>query len=336
MTVLVTGAGGFLGGHVVRSLPGRGHDVRAMIRSGGADLEQLDRVEIARGDLRDGESLRELLAGVDAVVHLAAAVGGDADAQFATTVGGTERLLAAMAAGSVRRLVLASSIVVYDWERATSPLTESSATVEDVSALDRRGGYAIAKAWQERVARRAAERDGIRLTVLRPGFVWAAGREPFAGVGPRLGGFQTVIGPTRPLPLTYVENCADCFATALESPLAVGETFNVVDDEHVTAWRFMGEARRYSRASGRRLPIPYVLGSRTARLARRTSRAAFGEDARLPTILTPAHFEARFKPVTVSADKAGSVLGWRAPWSLQAALRRTYGTRAADSQDSAG
>ena len=324
MTVLVTGAGGFLGRHVVRSLHDHGHVVRAMVRSGAADFEPLERVEVAFGDLRDGDGMRALVAGTEAVVHLAAAVTGDADAQFATTVGGTERLLAAMDAAGVRRLILASSIVVYDWERATSPVTEDSPTVEDVSMLDARGGYTVSKVWQERIVRRAVARHGIRLTVLRPGFVWAAGHEPFAGIGQRIGAAQLVFGPSRPLPLTYVENCADCFATALERSVAVGETFNVVDDEQVSAWRFMRCLQRYADSSAWSVPVPYVLASRAARLARRMSRRAFGEDGRLPTILAPEHFEARFRPLTVSGERLRRVLGWSAPWSLDAAMERTY------------
>jgi hypothetical protein len=116
----------------------------------------------------------------------------------------------------------------------------------------------------------------------------------------------------------------------------VSETFNVVDQDDVTAWRFATEHRRYAGDRGRPVPVPYALASRTARLAQRTSRTAFGEDARLPTILTPAHFEARFKPVTVSGDKARAVLGWKTPLDLRAAMQRTYGTRAAHTSRAVG
>ena len=334
MRVFVTGASGFLGRRVVRSLLDRGNEVRALIRPAAPSpsFEGRPGAEIVRGDLRSAKHLAEDLAGADVVIHLAAMVGGDEDAQFAATVGGTERLLAAMAAAGCTRLILASSIAVYDWARVGDRLSEDSPTVEHVQALDSRGGYTVSKVWQERVVRRAAERDRIALSVLRPGFIWAAGHEPLAGVGPRVGPLHLVIGPSRPLPLTYVENCADCFAAAADGAEAIGHTLNVIDDEPVSAWRFMAEYLRRAPVEGRRVPLPYTLAFGTARLAQRTSRAAFGEDGRLPSILTPPHFEARFKPVTFATERLRSVLGWHARWTLEAAMDRTYGRATTTSQ----
>ncbi len=97
MKVLVTGAGGFVGRHVVASFLEAGHDVRAMVRpSAGLDgLGWADQVEIARADLRTSRGLEAACTGVDAVVHAAARMGGPEAAQFETTVAGTERLLEA-------------------------------------------------------------------------------------------------------------------------------------------------------------------------------------------------------------------------------------------------
>ena len=183
MTVLVTGAGGFLGRHVVRALSGRGREVVALLRptARAGALEGIRGVRIARADLRAPAALGPALDGVRTVVHLAAAVSGDADAQFAATVVGTERLLESLGGSRVDRFVLASSIAVYDWERVERRLSEDSPAIQDVIALDRRGGYAVAKTWQERVARRVAQRDGLELTILRPGFIWGAGHEPWLG-----------------------------------------------------------------------------------------------------------------------------------------------------------
>lgn len=327
MNVLVTGATGFLGRHVVAALLARGERVRALVRPAAspAAMAWAGEVEVVRADLRSGEQLREALAGRDVVVHLAASVAGDDDAQFAATVVGTERLLAAMEDTPVTRLVLAGSITVYDWERADGELSERTPTVQGVGRLDERGGYTVAKAWQEQLVRGAARRQGFELVVLRPGFIWAAGHEPLAGLGQTVGPLQLVIGPRRPLPITYVENCAEAFALATVVPAASGQTMNVVDPETVSAWRFAREYGRRGRGRNVPVPVPYRVAAAAPQVARRVSRAAFGEAGRLPSILAPRRFEARFKPLGFPSAHVQHVLGWRPPLDFAAALDRAYG-----------
>ena len=117
MRVLITGANGFLGRHVVAEFLRRGHAVRALVRPAARldDLGWPEPVEVVRADLRVSRELAAAFAGVDVLVHLAAAVTGGEDAQLAATVVGTERLLDAMARSQTGRLVLASSFSVYDW-----------------------------------------------------------------------------------------------------------------------------------------------------------------------------------------------------------------------------
>src|SRR3954469_519266 len=108
MRVLITGANGFLGRHVVSALLARGIDIRAVVRP-AAGLEGLgwpSSVEVFRADLRNSRELQRAFEGVDVMLHLAAVMSGGEDAQFAGTVVGTERLLDAMAASDCRRLVL--------------------------------------------------------------------------------------------------------------------------------------------------------------------------------------------------------------------------------------
>ncbi|MFI6334270.1 NAD-dependent epimerase/dehydratase family protein [Streptomyces sp. NPDC050535] len=105
MRVLVTGAAGFIGSHVVEALTGRGHE------SVGFDLRD-------GLDVRSPEAVASALVGVDAVCHQAAMVGlgtrfGDAPEYVSHNDLGTAVLLAAMADAGVRRLVLAGSMVVY-------------------------------------------------------------------------------------------------------------------------------------------------------------------------------------------------------------------------------
>jgi nucleoside-diphosphate-sugar epimerase len=119
MNLLVTGANGFLGRYVVAEALRRGHSVRAMVRSTGDAAKHGwdDRVTPVQADLRRRRGLTEAVAGVDAVLHLAASKAGDMYAQYAGTVVATENLLSAMDEAGVRRIVAISSFSVYDYRK---------------------------------------------------------------------------------------------------------------------------------------------------------------------------------------------------------------------------
>jgi UDP-glucose 4-epimerase len=323
MIALVTGANGFLGRYVVSALLERGVTVRALVRP-AAKLDELSwpsSVEVFRADLRAGEALERAFDGVEVLVHLAAAVVGGEDGQLSAAVVGTERLLGAMAHTNCRRLVFASSFAVYDWSRIRGTLDESS-PVEPAPDLYVRGGYAIAKAWQERVVRRFAESHGWGLTVLRPGFIWGQGHADLAALGPKLGKLRFVIGPWSRMPLTYVENCADLFAIAATDPRARAQTFNVVDDEGVRIWPFLGDYMAGTGQRGFRIPIPYHPTYFLVNLAFNT---VFRRNAKLPGLLIPAGFESRLKPLRFSNRHAREVLGWTPRLNFHECLVRTFG-----------
>jgi nucleoside-diphosphate-sugar epimerase len=325
LKVLITGGNGFLGRHVVAEFLRRGHDVRALVRP-AARLDELGwpgSVEVVRADLRVAKDLAAAFDGVDVLVHLAAAVTGGEDAQFAATVVGTERLLDAMARSQTKRLVLVSSFSVYDWSAIRGELTEES-PLESGADLYERDGYAVAKAWQERVVRRAAEAHGWGLTVLRPGFIWGRGNAYLACLGQKLGPVHLVFGGSTRIPLTHVNNCAHLLATATEDPRAIGATFNVVDDDSVRNWGYLGEYLRRSGAGGFRVPLPYPLAMAGVRLARWTSRKIFRGKGKLPSLLVPCRFEARFKPLRFSNRKVRETLGWQPPLGFADCLRLTY------------
>lgn len=307
---------------MARALARRGHQVRALIRSGTEvqGVGQAPRLDVYRADLRT-DSLRPAFDGVDALVHVAARVAGSYSAQMADTVLGSERLLEAMAGSATRTLVLASSLSVYDWTALHGALTEESPLERD---LYRRDVYAIAKTWQERVVRRLSREHSFYLTVLRPGFVWGPGHEYLACLGQKLGRWHLVFGPTTRLPLTYVENCADCFAEVVDNRSAAGETFNVVDGHDPTAWRYLGEYLRRSGSPALRVPVPYQVALTGARLADWINERCWRGRVRLPGLLVPRRFQSRFKPVRVSTQKLRDVLGWRPPFDFAQCLQRTY------------
>ncbi|MDP6539087.1 MAG: NAD-dependent epimerase/dehydratase family protein [Planctomycetota bacterium] len=130
MLVLVTGAGGFLGGHVCAALAAEGHRVRAMVRpprpSAAPSHPGIDAVE---ADLLDEAALRRALRGCDGVVHAAARTGywsRQDDEQWRANVDGTAALLRAARAAQVARTVHVSSIATIGATRDGTPLDEDA------------------------------------------------------------------------------------------------------------------------------------------------------------------------------------------------------------------
>lgn len=128
MRILLTGAAGFIGSRVGAALRAAGHEVVGvdllLPAAHGVDAQLPSGCH--RVDVRDGEALAPLLAGVDLVCHQAAMVGAGVNAADAPAYGGhndfgTAVLLAQMYAAGIRRLVLASSMVVYGQGRYACP-----------------------------------------------------------------------------------------------------------------------------------------------------------------------------------------------------------------------
>ena len=322
MRVLVSGAAGFLGRHVIDQLLERGHNVRAIIRPASNLPEWHERVEICRADLRMAGDLLSAFDKIDAVVHLAAGTSGNEDIQFASSVVATEHFLEAMAASKAKRLIHVSSLVVYDWTRAKSILDEDTPLLRDPYSM---GAYTIAKIWQERIITKYAKEHSWDMTIMRPGYIWGKGHAEIAGMGRRIGNAYVMFGPFARLPLSHVANCADCLVAAIERPAAVGQTFNVVDCDDIRVWRYVREYARRTGRSGLMVPVPYTIGHGTARLASLTSRALFGSKGKLPSLLTPARFESQFKPIRFSKKKLREILKWNPPHNFDQSLRLTYG-----------
>jgi UDP-glucose 4-epimerase len=307
---------------VVGALLARGIEIRAIVRPAApvAALGWPSSVEVFRADLRSCRELQRAFAGIDVLLHLAAATSGGEEAQFAGTVAGTERLLDAMATSACRRLVLCSSFSVYNYSSTRSTLNEDSPLhqVPDVYARD---GYTISKWWQERVTRRFAERYGWELTVLRPGFIWGRDHGYLAALGQRLGRHHLVIGPRTRLPLTHVENCADVFALSAVDPRAQGRTLNVIDGPGERIWSYLADHMRCSGQAGLRLAVPYRLAIWLVRLAFAT---VFKRATNVPGILIPAGLEARLKPLRFDNRRLRETLSWTPPLNYKECLARTY------------
>lgn len=109
MRVLVTGATGFIGLNLLAALEETDHEPVAMVRPASTTTRLPDGVDTVEADLSDGDSLTAALAGVDGVVHLAAAV-YDTESMAATNITGTEQLVEAAADTGIERFVFLSTI----------------------------------------------------------------------------------------------------------------------------------------------------------------------------------------------------------------------------------
>jgi UDP-glucose 4-epimerase len=276
-----------------------------MRRIGSASTETLSEETVA-ADLATGEGLDRAVWGVEAVIHLAAAMSGSEEQQRQTTVEGTTRLLDAMGRNSVRRLVLASSFSVYDWSAARESLDESSPLE---SRPEERDAYTRCKLDQERLVRVRAEAEGFALTVIRPGFVIGPGRDGPVAAGQGAGPFFVVIGPSRRVPVIAVERCAEVFARAVSDERTVGQTINVLAPERTTAWDL---AKRCG-SSRRRMPVPvpYGLARSLIGVGNGVFRVISGPRRSLPGILGPRRFDARYKPLAFDTRRLDA---WEAEW----------------------
>jgi len=167
VTVLVTGATGFVGAAVARRLVGSGSDVRVLVRAGSdrRNLEGLP-VDVVTGDLTDAASVARAVAGCRGVFHVAADYRlwvRDPAAMHRANVEGTRTILAAAADAGVERIVYTSSVATLGVRAdGVAADEETPSTVDDMI-----GPYKRTKFLAEEVARGMAA-DGVPVVIVNP------------------------------------------------------------------------------------------------------------------------------------------------------------------------
>ncbi len=196
--ILVTGANGFVGRHVVRELVAARRRVRALVRGtkGVAALEGVE-CELAVGDVTDEAAVAAAVDGCEAVVHLVAIIHGR-PADFERVIaGGARNVAAAARAAGVRRVVQMSALGVSERTKDTVPYY--------------RAKWAAERTWAE---------SGIQHTILRPSFVFGrdgGALQRFLRVA-RLSPVTPVIGAgTQRLQPIWVDDLARAVRLALET-----------------------------------------------------------------------------------------------------------------------
>lgn len=226
--ILVTGAGGFIGGRVVEILHASGAGpVRAAVRR-WASAAQIGRlpVDIVQCDVLDPASIAAAAMGVRAIVHCA--VGNRA-----VTVEGTRNVLSAARAAGVERVVHLSTIDVYG--KATGVVTESQSLRMTGAA------YGDSKIEAESVCREF-QAAGLPVTILRPTIVYGPGSGSWTiEFAERLQAGSWMLPETDTsgtCSLVYVDDVVGAVLRALQRAEPISDTFNINGPDSVTWFRY--------------------------------------------------------------------------------------------------
>ena len=323
MSSLVTGANGFLGSAVAhRLVVGGERDLRCLVRP-GSDTTRLSGlgVEVVRGNLVRADDCARAIGGVDTVYHLAAATSGPAADQVLNSAVATRNLLAAIVeAARGIKLVHCSSFGVYG-VAGVGPggVVDESTTLEPHP--ERRDVYSYAKLRQEQLVWQYHRECGVPVVVLRPGVVYGPGGGAAMSnrVGLRVFGVLLHLGRRNPIPITFVDNCAEAFVVAGRHPAAVGESYSVVDDDLVTAHEFL---RRYRREVERvaTISLPwFATRLMTSALEWYVNRSK----GQLPDIFTQYKVASSWQRHRFDNSKLKK-LGWKPIVTTEAGLRRHF------------
>jgi acetylornithine/succinyldiaminopimelate/putrescine aminotransferase/nucleoside-diphosphate-sugar epimerase len=319
---LLTGASGFIGGHLAARLVREGYQVRCLVRptSDTAKLAGLG-VELVYGDLTDPATLPRAVEGCRYVIHAGAMVSDWALPQEiqAVNVAGTRSLLAASAQAAVARFVHISSTDVYG-HPGTPNVTEGH------SAARFANWYAQTKLGAEEQVRRAAA-AGMETVILRPATVYGPGcKETVLEVARAIrrrqmllvGGGRALVG------LCYVENLADATLLALSHERAAGEAFNIADGVDVSWRRFVDDLAAGLSAPRPRLNVPYPLAVGLAvglEHGYRGLRRATGLKTR--PLLSRQAVQLMGIDQSFSTARARELLGWEPRVDYQSGLGQT-------------
>jgi nucleoside-diphosphate-sugar epimerase len=326
MSMLVTGASGFLGTAVVGRLFARGiPKVRCFVRptSQTAYLEEVSRtyagcdIEYVVGNLISSQDCRRALQGVSTVFHIAAQMKGAPAAMFLNTVVTSSRLLDAIQESPVERMVLISSLSVYGPRQDATTIVDENSEIEP--EWRKRDPYSQTKLWQESLFHEAQKSMSFDLQVLRPGVIYGARGDHFSGrVGVKMGDCLWLLGRNNILPLTYVENCADAIVFAGLKHTVTG-CYNVVDDDLPTAAEYV---RAYKEQVGdvRSIWFPWWL---TMAMSKAVESYSEFSHRQIPPALTPYKSAVLWRGLRFDNRKLKSI-GWKQLVPTAEALIATF------------
>lgn len=319
MRVFVTGATGFIGGHVVRLLRERGDDVVCLVRNPAkaAALEELG-ATLVKGDLDDTEAIRRGLDGCDAAIHGAAVykVGipkSERAAMHAANVAGTENVLDACIDAGVGRIVYVSTVNVFgNTKRAVVDESYSRDESEGFLSTYDETKYRSHQVALDRIAK------GAPVVIVQPGGVYGPGDHSELGnmiEQTRRGKLRMKAFPELGFNLVHVEDVAAGILLALDKG-EIGEAY-VLGGELSTMGELIDKVADLEGRRAPRLTLPPAMAKLSAPLG-----PLVGPLMGFPPNLREAIRAAHGVTYWAKDDKARERLGY-APRDLDTGLRET-------------
>jgi nucleoside-diphosphate-sugar epimerase len=209
--------------------------------------------------------------------------------------------------GKPKRFVNVSSFAVYsNLSLKHNSLLDETCPLETASQ-ERFDAYGFGKLKQEEIVREYAKHHRLPCVTLRPGYVFGAGKQELNGrVGIKIFGPLIQVNGSNLLPLTYVDNCAEAIVLAGLTPGIDGEVFNIVDDDLLTARKFLKTykvARRF-----RSVSVPYWVAYSACYAWEKYSKWSKGQ---LPPAFNRRRCVANWKSQRYSNEKLKTRLGWK-------------------------
>ncbi|MBI3464108.1 MAG: NAD-dependent epimerase/dehydratase family protein [Planctomycetes bacterium] len=317
---LVTGATGCVGSHVSERLIQERHRVRTLVRP-ASDTAFLDRIGVDKleGDMTDAAALRRAVEGVRIVVHCAAKVGdwGAVEEYRRVNVQGLRDLLDAAAAQKLDRFVQISSLGVYE---ARDHFGTDESVEPGAHHID---GYTQTKYEAEKLVLEYHRTRSLPVTVLRPGLIYGPRDRtvvPRLLENIRIGRFRYFGSGEQAMNSIYVGNLVDAVMLATATPAAIGQVYNLTDDDPTSKRRFFGTAARLAGYPEPTRSIPLGLARFLAAVMEGIARLTGKKEA-------PLVNQARIKFLGLnlgySCEKAKRELGYKPRWSFDEGMKAT-------------
>jgi len=326
--VLVTGATGLIGRHLVRRLLQKGIRVRIFVRRPPpAEFMNDCNIEVFLGDLGDPAAVDRAVAGAEIVYHVGATMKGSADDHERGTVCGTKNIVESVLRHEVQRLVYISSLSCL--QAATSGRGTVVTEYWPVEPFPtKRGAYTQAKTEAEEIVRDAVRDRHLRAVLLRPGRVFGPGMTLLTPeVARRMGNIFVILGDgTRELPLVYVDDVVNAIVLAAENGKFDGRVFHIVDRTHITQNQLVRDYILKNQRKAKTIHVPaailYSLALGLEILSKVLNRSAPLTIYRVKSALVPMQFD---------CSRAEKEIGWQPRVGTASGLQQTMAAERANS-----